>query len=338
MSALGIYNVAPGQQQFQVGLPQFDKAVISLENGKKFTITNTAVSPNNIYVQGMNLNKKPYNKLYLDYEDISKGGDFEYFAGRLPNRLFVQDLEKPTSKITDELIVSNPYFTKGTRTFKDNTTVEIRCAEADVKLFYTTDGSTPSASSTPYSAPVPVSATTTIKAIAIKNGKSSMVNAGTFTKTKNDFKLTLINNYLPNYPAEGQDALIDGLRGSTNWRLGHWQGFQGQDLIAVLDMGAVKPVKQVSLNTLQDSGAWIVFPKLVTYQVSDDGVTYRTITSVNTQIDIKDTEVKTQTFTGLLNTKARFIKIIAKQYGALPDWHESKGSPSYIFADEIVVE
>jgi putative alpha-1,2-mannosidase len=338
MSALGIYNISPGQQQFQIGLPQFDKAVISLENGKKFTITNAAVSQNNFYMQGMTLNKIPYGKLYLNYDDIDKGGTFEYFAGKLPNRLFVQDLEKPTSRVMDNLIVANPYFTGGTRTFKENTTVEIKSGDKGAQLYYTTDGSTPTASSTVYTAPIAVSATTTIKAIAVKDGKSSMVNQGTFTKTKGDVKLGLINKYLPNYPAEGQDALIDGLRGTTNWRLGNWQGYQGKDLVAVLDMGEVKAVKTVSISTLQDQQAWIVFPKYVQFQVSDDGKTYKDAVRVDTQTDIKDTAVKTQTFTGQLNTRARYVKLIAKQYGPLPDWHESKGSPSYIFADEITVD
>ncbi len=103
-------------------------------------------------------------------------------------------------------------------------------------------------------------------------------------------------------------------------------------------MGRVKPVKQVSLGTLQDSGAWIVFPQYVQYWVSDDGVDYKLATTVKTKVDVKDTEVQTQDFTAPLNTNTRYIKVVAKQYGPLPEWHESKGSPSYIFADEIIVE
>ena len=41
MSSLGLYTIAPGQQQYQVGLPQFAKAVVHLENGKKLTILNS---------------------------------------------------------------------------------------------------------------------------------------------------------------------------------------------------------------------------------------------------------------------------------------------------------
>src|ERR1700748_2066973 len=110
MSSLGIYNIAPGQQQFQVGVPQFSKAVINLENGKKFTILNsgTNVSRNNIYLQGMNLNKKAYNKIYLNFDDIANGGEFEVFTGKLPNKIFTQDLENTAFQITDELIFPTP--------------------------------------------------------------------------------------------------------------------------------------------------------------------------------------------------------------------------------------
>jgi putative alpha-1,2-mannosidase len=340
MSSLGLYNIAPGQDQLQIGLPQFDKATISLENGKRFTIANDAmgVSRANIYLQGMNLNKSPYNKLYLTFNDIENGGDFEVYTGRLVNKIFMQDLEKPTSKITDDLIISNPYVLAPSLTFKKPISIELKCAEAGAKIYYTLDGSVPTANSSLYTKPLAVSSTTTIKAVAIKDGKSSFVIEGIYTKIRDDIKLTLINKYLPNYSANGDESLIDGLHGTANWRLGNWQGYQGKDLEAIIDLGQIKSVKQVSLGTLQDSRAWIVFPKSVQYWLSDDGKNYKLVETINTKIDIKDLDVKTQQFTAIVNGRARFIKIVAKQYGALPEWHESKGSPSYIFADEITVE
>ncbi|MDT3401591.1 GH92 family glycosyl hydrolase [Mucilaginibacter terrae] len=341
MSALGLYNIAPGQQQFLIGLPQFEKAVISLENGKKFTVLNsgTAVSLNNTYLQGMNFDKKPYNKLYIDYDNIINGGEFEIFTGRLPNQIFVQELEKPTSKITDSLIVPTPGFISPSRTFKQPITVAINCADLNAKIFYTLDGSMPSISSNVFSKPLTVTATTTIKAIAVNNGKSSFVNIGTFTQLHGNTKITLINRYLPNYAATGNEALIDGLYGTKNWRTGNaWQGFQGKDLEAVIDLGAVKPVKQIGLNALQDTQAWIVFPQQVTYSLSDDGKTYRSPVTVTTKVAVDSMGSQIQAFTAPVTGKARYIKVVAKQYGPLPQWHESKGSPSYIFADEIKVD
>ncbi|TSD66764.1 glycoside hydrolase family 92 protein [Inquilinus sp. KBS0705] len=341
MSSLGIYNIAPGQQQYQIGIPQFEKMVINMENGKKFTISNPSatVSRENNYLQGMNLDKKLYNKLYIDYETIAQGGDFEVFTGRLANKLFMQDLEKPTSAIKDELIVPNPYIQAGTKTFKKPISIAIECADSLAKIYYTLDGSTPTVNSTLFNQRLIISENTTVKAIAVNNGKSSFVDEATFTKIRGDIKLTLINKYLPNYSAQGDETLVNGLHGTANWRLGNWQGYQGNDLEAIIDMGQIKPIKQVSMGALQDSRAWIVFPRYVQFWVSNDGKTYKLASTVNTQVDVKELEPQTQQFTAPLdNTRARYIKVIAKQYGPLPDWHESKGSPSYIFADEITVE
>ncbi|GAA4333592.1 GH92 family glycosyl hydrolase [Mucilaginibacter gynuensis] len=340
MSALGIYNIAPGQLQYQIGLPQFEKATINLENGKKFVISNSgaAITRANTYLQGMNFNKEVYNKLYLDFNDINKGGDFEVFTGRLPNKIFMQDLEKGKSAITDNLIVPNPYIIAPSQTFTSPMSISISSADSLAKLYYTLDGTEPTASSTLYTKPFSISNSTTIKTIAINNGKQSFVDVGTFTKIRGDIKLTLTNRYLPNYAAQGDIALIDGIRGKANWRIGNWQGYQGKDLEAVLDLGQVKEVKKVSLGTLQDSGSWIVFPKNVQYLVSNDGKTYKLVSTVNTKVDITDTKPQTQDFSADINLRTRFIKVIAKQYGPLPEWHESKGNQSYIFADEITVE
>jgi len=207
ISSLGLYNIAPGQQQFQIGSPQFDKATINLENGKKFIISNpsASVSHGDIYLQGMNLNKKPYTKLYLDYADIENGGDFEVITGRLSNKLFVKELEKPVSKITDNLIVPNPYIDAPSKTFKHPFSIEIKCLDSAAKIYYTLDGSNPTAGSNLYTAPINISSNTTIKAIAVDGGKTSFVDEGTFSKIRDDIKLTLVNKYLPNYSDEGDE-------------------------------------------------------------------------------------------------------------------------------------
>lgn len=69
----------------------------------------------------------------------------------------------------------------GTTPFETSTTASIS-AESGAAIYYTTDGSTPTTASSQYSSPIALNATTTIKAIAVKNGVSSEVSAKTFTK------------------------------------------------------------------------------------------------------------------------------------------------------------
>ena len=340
ISSMGIYNTMPGQQQFHVGMPLFGKVVINLENGKKFTVLNPDIDANtsNIYIQKMTLNNADYNKIYLDYNTVYNGGTFKVITAKTPNKAYDKALIKPTSKITDDQIVANPYIITPSKTFKKPFNAVIKSGDKGAKIYYTLDGSTPTVNAKLYTAPIPVTKNTTIKAIAVKDGKSSFVDEGTFIKIRDDIKLTLVNKYLDNYADQGNESQINGVYGKTDWHLGNWQGYQGADLVAILDFGSVKPINKITLGTLQDTNVWIVFPPKVEYWVSDDNKEYKLIATVDTKVDIKDMTVQMQDFTANLNTKARFVKVVAKQYGPLPDWHPFKGSPSYIFADEITVE
>lgn len=70
----------------------------------------------------------------------------------------------------------------GNTSFAESTQVTIS-AEAGAEIRYTTDGSTPTAESSLYSEALTISDTTTVKAIAIKDGVSSEVTSKTFTKS-----------------------------------------------------------------------------------------------------------------------------------------------------------
>ena len=82
----------------------------------------------------------------------------------------------------DSLLAVKAPSISGTTPFTSTTQVTITGPE-DAKLYYTTDGSKPTAQSTLYSEPITLSSTTTVKAIAIVDGKSSEVISKTFTKS-----------------------------------------------------------------------------------------------------------------------------------------------------------
>lgn len=85
LSALGLYSVCPGTDQYVVGSPVFKKATITLENGKKFVIDATNNSQANVYIQSAKLNGKAHTQNYITYGDIMKGGTFNLLMDSKPN-------------------------------------------------------------------------------------------------------------------------------------------------------------------------------------------------------------------------------------------------------------
>ena len=88
---------------------------------------------------------------------------------------------KNGSVVKASIVLGAPVIT-GTTPFESTTKAKIT-AEEGASIFYTTDGSTPTSESTEYTAEVELSATTTVKAIAIKGTYESPVASKTFTKS-----------------------------------------------------------------------------------------------------------------------------------------------------------
>lgn len=74
LAAAGIHPICPGDTRYEITSPVFDKITFNLENGKQFMIKAENNSPENIYIQSLELNGKPYGKFSIDYFDIMKGG------------------------------------------------------------------------------------------------------------------------------------------------------------------------------------------------------------------------------------------------------------------------
>ena len=83
-SALGFYPVCPGSDQYALGTPLFEKAVVHLENGKDVTISATGTE-SGPYIQNMKINGKTWNHNYVNYYDLLDGADISVTLGAEPN-------------------------------------------------------------------------------------------------------------------------------------------------------------------------------------------------------------------------------------------------------------
>ena len=90
MSAMGLYQVCPGNPVYQITAPIFNKVTLNLDKkfyrGRKFVIKATNLSNNNIYIQSVALNSKPYNLSSITHDKIAEGGRLVFRMGDKPNR------------------------------------------------------------------------------------------------------------------------------------------------------------------------------------------------------------------------------------------------------------
>jgi predicted alpha-1,2-mannosidase len=160
-----------------------------------------------------------------------------------------------------------------------------------------------------------------------------------FYKRSNDRVILSLTPYNNQYTGGGKEALVDGMRGGADFRTGSWQGWQGQSMECVIDLGEERAITTVGLSCLQETKSWIWFPSKIEIQLSNDGKKYAPAGAIDITEYQKEATPSTREFTMNLRGSARYVKIIAKPaFESIPNWHLGAGGKPWIFADEVIVE
>lgn len=341
LSAMGFYPVTPGSGKFLIGTPLFEEVKINLENGKTFTLTANNVSDENFYVQNYTgEDKRPY----ITVDEILEGKSIEFVMGNTPAKSFgdngVEKYMFEERPLLDyNVLIPSPYLSTGQNTFKDSLQISLAVNWPNADIYYNINkGDTPD-NYVKYIKPFMIYENSKILTYAhsINGTQFSYFTESVFNKVPGNVDVTLISKPGMEYTAGGPEALIDGLRGQVNWRLGKWQGYQGQDFEAVLKFKEPIEIKSVGAGFLQDARSWIWMPVYAEFFVSEDGVNYTSVGKVNNTVADTDLNVSIKDFIIELNkkTKCSYIKVSAKNYGKIPSWHLGAGEDAYIFIDEI---
>jgi hypothetical protein len=338
-SAMGFYPVTPGLPYYSIGSPLFDRVTIRLEDGKQFVIQTESNSARNKFIQSARLNNVSSYRTYINHEEITRGGFIDFVMGPKPNERWGSAVNDAPPAIQPMKIVSPPVLQAASNVFADSLEISMACTTPEATIFYSLGMGNTAPVYQKYTNPIVLKESAAILLYAEKDGrqKSKTIRAS-FTKFTPPGEITLGSSYSAQYTGGGNAALIDGRKGNTDFRLGAWQGYEGNDLDAVIDLGSVKPIARVSLGCLQDNNSWIFFPKNVEFSFSSDGLAYGNAFNVGNNIGPKDEAVRLKDFSleaGSVN--ARYVRVRARNIGVCPDWHKGAGSKAWIFVDEITL-
>ena len=336
-SSLGFYPVTPASNQYIIGTPLFDKVTINLEDGKQFNIVSNNLNDANKYIEYVYLNDKKLERTYITHEEIMNGGTLEFYMTDNAAIWGTREGQEPKTEIEDHLIVPAPFIAKGNVAFKGDTEIILQNVEKDASIFYKLGD----LEYEKYNKPFRISEPLILKVYSEKNDIKSTVISTEFYKIDPNISIKLETEYANQYNGGGQNALIDGIKGAEDFRTGTWQGYFDEDLVAIVDLGKEKLIESISVNFLQDQRSWIFYPTKVDYLGSNDGKKFEQISSIkiDSAIPFEGSKIKELGY-HLKGSNYRYIKIIAKKLGKLPEWHlgyEHDGR-SWLFVDEISIK
>lgn len=221
----------------------------------------------------------------------------------------------------------------------ENGTLDIaltKLGEGDI--YYTVDGSDPTIASIKYEGPVQINQDCEFKAIVVRpNGTSRIFSEDIFFNKATMKPITLKEQPSKGYVFNGAQVLVDGLHGGSNYKTGHWLGFQGKDLDATIDLKEPTEIQKVSFNTNVVKGDWIMGASAVTVKVSDDGKNFKEVASKKIpELTQNDKDGLYPQEISFAPVKARYVEIIINS-SKLPKWHGGAGSPAFLFVDEIEI-
>ena len=206
-------------------------------------------------------------------------------------------------------------------------------------IYYTLDGTEPTAASTKYEGTLKLKESCVIKAKGIRATGETRVFTEEIKIHKASFKpITMLQPINEQYKFEGAGVLLDGLKGNFNYKTGRWIAFYKNDMEAIIDMKQPTEISSVAISTLVEKGDWVFDARKFAVSISEDGKNFKEI--AKEEYPAMTLDNPNQIYDHVLTfdpVKTQYIKVYVQPEHKLPNWHGGKGLQSFIFIDEITV-
>ena len=260
--------------------------------------------------------------------------DYANFLSRLPRLIQWYDAEgyNYAKHVFDVTAEFTPNTTDGTLDITLNTL-------DDAPIHYTLDGSEPTAASPRAEGVVKVKENAVFSAKALRPTGDSRVLTEKICFSKSSMKPIVANQPVNNqYKFKGESTLVDGLKGNGNYKTGRWIAFFKNDMDVTIDLQQPTEISRVALSTCVEKGDWVFDARGLTVEVSADGKNFTKVASESYPAMKEDD--KNGVYHHELTfdpVQARYVRVIAPTEQSMPAWHGGKGSPAFLFVDEIEI-
>lgn len=336
MASMGLYPLVPGQPHYQLSTPKWDAIHLELASGKSLDIAAKGTGP---YLSSYNLGVEVMmhkQKRYVSHQKLLEGGTWDVERGT------DEGLWNTTERYKTSLNNPTPPATiiRVNRIFSGETPVEIiPTGSYDLWRYdryenvkWKKDRKGRERIGTAYDNGF-------VTAVPPQYGYGNHIAKAVFTQRDDNYSARWIQGTpTSQYTAGGAGAAVDGIRGDTDWRKGHWIGIQGEDAVLEISLEKPKAMRSISVGILKDIRAWIALPKALEISIWYEGSTaWKTIDVLPVENPLGEEEAtrKEVIFAHDSQRTVKRVRVKFTNAGKLQDWHPGAGYPSYFFVDEV---
>jgi hexosaminidase len=190
-----------------------------------------------------------------------------------------------------------------------------------------------------YTAPIPVKTSQLLAAISMVNGKaiSNPISQNILFNKATGKKITLTTQPSNTYKGDGAFTLVNGIQNEKGFaKSKEFLGFAG-DCEAVIDLGKEEKISNVIVHCLNNPGNWIHRPLTAEVFISSNGTDF-TSAGLTDDFIIKTKGLETGTMkVEFAEKNSRYVKVVVKNWGVIPDGNAGAGNKAWLFVDEIEV-
>lgn len=261
------------------------------------------------------------------------GKDYDAFLKRLPGLIRIYDAEG--YNYSDHFLDIRANLSPD----RDEKKLTLSLSTSDdSEIRFTLDGSEVLPTSQLYSNPLCLDTSTTVKGAVFRNGVKGREYCDSVTFSKSTFanvKLPRVPH--PKYTYEGARVLTDGIYGKMSFSSGEWLGFEGGTVYVNVDLKIPQEISSVEIGNFISTPDWIFDAREISVEASLDGMEYHQIASIALPRFVADRRGIERHKLSFPEIKARYVRLREECENVIPDFHDGKGKPAFVFIDEISI-